>query len=136
RTRSLRNFALWSAPLTGAALMLGAWAGGAIGMSVGYAIVQNLIMALRLVQTGRSTVLTPALIWAALRGPLALGLLLTLAFGAGGQLVPGMGSTAQLGAALLAGALCCGLLLAVSKRARLELSGIISDIRGATAHKS
>jgi len=133
RTRSLRNFALWSAPLTGVALMLGAWAGGAIGMSIGYAIVQNLIMVLRLMQTGRSTVLTPALMWTALRGPLALGLLLTLAFGAGAWAARDMGSAAQLGAALLAGTMCCALLLVLWKRARVELTGIISDIRGASA---
>jgi|GEM_PF-2733043 len=133
RTKSLRNFGLWSATLMSCGLLLGAWAGGAIGMSIAYAIVQNATLVIRLFQIGRETPLTPSLIWKALRGPLTFASLLAAAFYAGAAALRGMGNLAELGAACGAGTLVCVLFLALSPGARRLLNNLIQDIRGASA---
>lgn len=130
RSAELRDFGLWSAPLTGLALMGGAWTGGALGMSLAYALVQALILALRVWRTGRETTLGFAFMWQALRGPLLLWALLIVEFCIGARLAQSETAFVQLLAAGAAGCLGTALLL-LAPSVRERVFGLFSYIRGA-----
>ena len=137
--KSLRNFGLVSAPLTAGGLLLGAWLGGvangALYMAVAYAILQVGLLVMRMVQIRHDTPLTPARMARALRGPLALGAVLTMCFHLGAMPFRHHGSGVQLVAALVAGSLFLVAILVVSKRARDIIGNILGDIRGAMSSK-
>ena len=120
--------------------MLGAYLGGttngALYMAVSYAILQIVLLILRMYQIGNDTPLTPKLLARALRGPIALGAALTMCFHYGAMPWADKSPFLQLCGAGAAGTAFAGAILIVSKRARDIVSAIIRDIRGAMRRRS
>lgn len=132
RVEQLRNFALWSGPLTGLALMGGAWAGAETGMSIGYAISQNLLLVIRVWQTGGDTPLGPWMFLRSMCGPMLLFLLLVPSFWFGGQLGASEEALVSFFSALGTGALII-MALALFPKVRRGVREQISSFRGASS---